>query len=99
MSIWVPFANLSYSIYLWHMLVIISLTTGSFGFSIKARDLITTTKDPSLYCDLSVKNAISTQWILFLVGLLFSIVLGALSYILIERPCIEARVAFKNKFR
>ena len=58
MSIWVPFANLSYSIYLWHMIIMIGLRDGYFGFSIKATAL--TTKDANDWCDKSVNNAMST---------------------------------------
>ena len=103
--LWVPIGNLSYSIYLWHLQFLKSLDNGDFGFKIKATALTIEAPPggvPGLtaeYCDLSIANSISTYWTLFFVGTTCTVTVAALSFALIEKPCIDARVAFKNRYR
>jgi len=82
-----------------------SFDNGDFGFKIKSQALTIEAPAggvPGLtaeYCNLSIANSISTYWTLFFVGTFCTVIAAALSFALIEKPCIDARVAFKNRYR
>lgn len=94
MSIWVPFANITYSFYLFHGFVV--LTGGDAAKTIVA-DGRETDIDSSV-CEFSPAETKKMHLITFGLTLSITSVISIFIFMLVEKQGINARTAFKNKF-
>lgn len=94
LKMWLPVAMLSYSIYLLHLTVLLEVSKMKYGMSDEQRNMADGT---GTGCPYSFGAALNRWGFLFLAGLFFSQLVALISYLVAEKPFIDARVAFKNK--
>ena len=99
---WIPFANLSYSFYLLH---IIPLATFVFSNEFLHPDPKPAAQVPpvpiardQVTCWPGEYAVLGRWFVIFFYALTCSALLSVLSYIFIEKPAIDAKRTFKNKY-
>lgn len=86
-SFWLPIANISYSFYIWHLNFITSDLYKPFGFIFPPND-----------CPMGLGTAFGSYLGFFLIVFLMTTIVASLSFACIEKPGIDARFVYKNKF-
>ena len=95
LSIWLPIATLSYSIYLWHFIIMWQLSEATIYDSSKKQ--IDQLSAATQCADIS-KIGVGIAFDLFWKCLLITIVVSSFSYVFVEKSAIDARRAFKTKW-
>ena len=91
-SFWLPFATLSFSLYLFHLQIINTWKANSaraFFDGIVSYEDVRDCKFWPIFGSFEYEF-----WVIFIIA----IAMSALSFIYVEKPGIDARVVFKNKY-
>ena len=90
---WIPWAGISYSLYLWHLPIL--SWADSFGLHPNWWEYYVPVPTA---CPGGIWNIFRWYESFFWTALAMSVFYATLSYILIEKPGIDARLVYKNRF-
>ena len=100
-SIWVPIASMSYSMYLWHLYFVILAYSNTYVYpDLTAEAPIPVMLPPDLVkeCPWSPSGAWTRLICIYAIALVPTVLSSLITYMLVEKPAIDARKVFKNKY-
>ena len=90
LSLWVPIATLSYSLYLWHIGLFIGIRYGALNIKEESANEI---------CETRINNGFGHMVMIFVLGSIASLFFATISYVFVEKPALEGRSVFSNKYK
>ena len=98
--IWLPIATLSYSIYLWHYIFIMTISDQWYSNPDDSNFLEWGSNEGMMKkeCPKFLEEGYTDAKYLFAAGTGVSIVVATFSYVFVEKPAIDARIVFKSKW-
>lgn len=94
LKLWLPIATLSYSVYLWHPVVLVILSKLYYTHEKNQIEKFALTDD----CESIIKIGFWPSVEMFFAGWLISLVLAAFTFVFVEKPAVDARRVFKSKW-
>ena len=96
LNFWLPIATFSYSMYIWHYILLTAMDRLVISMAPGLLDSI-----KNIEAGYTMTNCIhyTGWWVLyFFLGLIPTFAVSTFSYVFVEKPSIDSRRVFKNKY-